>query len=150
MSVCVCMPRRMRCLKPAGNGSGKTPSSTATRTFLPPLFPSPRSYHLLQLPLPPVLRQDRSNGRQRGRVQLELLDGCAECAGVEGGWGNVEAVGDAAYVDVMCACGRYVIIMISSGDALGGLTSASAFEVMLRWYSSASNQNAPFLCLSDV
>jgi hypothetical protein len=50
--------------------------------------------------MPALFRQDCTDGRQGGRVQLELLDGRAECKGFERGRCDSTAVSDASYIDV--------------------------------------------------
>lgn len=117
MNECLCLHAEENALLEAGRERVGEDAILYCNTYVPPPFPIPlNSAHTTrQLPLPPVLGQDRPNGRQRGRVQPKLLDGCAECAGVEGGWGDVEAVGDAAYVDVRCMEGRWTMVMITTG-----------------------------------
>lgn len=78
---------------------GRDPILQHVRLLLPlPIHPLNRLS--AQLSMPPVFRQDRTNRRQRGRVQLELFDGRAKREGVEGGWSDAAAAGDASYIHV--------------------------------------------------
>jgi hypothetical protein len=111
MSACACMPRRMRCLKPEGSESVKMRFSTATRKYFIPIVVASADAIPLQMSMSALFRQDCTDGRQGGGVQLELFDGRAKCKGVERGRCDSAAVGDASYVDV-----RLVVDIVYSGD----------------------------------
>ena len=61
---------------------------------------------ILQMSMSSLLRQDRSDGRQGGRVQPQLFHGCAKCQGAEGGRRDSASIGDAAYLDIRLVVNR--------------------------------------------
>jgi hypothetical protein len=105
-----------------------------------------------------LFRQDRTDGRQRGRVQLELFDGRAECKGFERGRCDSAAVGDASYIDVtlivniVCFVKHLLLLFPIVSPHFGGLGLSPSLSVsgifvgMLAWQqdSSSSNRSARF------